>query len=66
VKFSIITACRNSAHYLPETIRSVLEQSALHQGIAELEYFIIDGASTDETAEIVSHYRQASRKPEAT
>ena len=59
MKFSIITACRNSAHYLPETIRSVLEQSALHQGIAELEYFIIDGASTDETAEVVSHYPQA-------
>jgi glycosyltransferase involved in cell wall biosynthesis len=59
VKFSIVTACRNSAPYLPETIRSVLEQSALNQGIAELEYFIIDGASTDATAEVVSRYRQA-------
>ena len=59
MKFSIITACRNSARYLPETIRSVLEQSALHQGIGELEYFIIDGASTDKTAEVVSHSRQA-------
>lgn len=56
VKFSIVTACRNSAPHLSETIRSVVEQSALRQGIAELEYFIIDGASTDATAEIVSRY----------
>ncbi len=32
VKFTIITACRNSAPYLPETIRSVVEQSALTTG----------------------------------
>ena len=56
VKFSIITACRNSASHLPQTINSVIEQSALNQGIAELEYFIIDGASTDTTAEVVSRY----------
>jgi glycosyltransferase involved in cell wall biosynthesis len=57
VKFSIVTACRNAARYLPETIQSVVEQSALTQGSAELEYFIIDGASTDETPEVVSRYR---------
>ena len=57
MKFSIITACRNSAPYLPDTIRSVVEQSALTQGIADLEYVIIDGASTDGTAEVVSRYR---------
>jgi glycosyltransferase involved in cell wall biosynthesis len=57
VKFSIITACRNSAPYLPDTIRSVVEQSALTQGIADLEYFIIDGASTDGTPEVISRYR---------
>jgi glycosyltransferase involved in cell wall biosynthesis len=57
VKFSIVTACRNAARYLPETIESVVEQSALTQGNAELEYFIIDGASTDETPEVVSRYR---------
>jgi glycosyltransferase involved in cell wall biosynthesis len=60
VKFSIITPCRNSAHYLPETIRSVLEQSALHQGTAELEYYILDGASTDQTAEVVSRFPHAA------
>ncbi len=54
VKFSVITACRNAASLLPQTINSVLGQSALKQGMAELEYFIIDGASTDATAEVVS------------
>jgi glycosyltransferase involved in cell wall biosynthesis len=56
VKFSVITACRNSASLLPETIESVREQSALKEGVAELEYFIIDGASTDATPEVVSRY----------
>ena len=46
MKFSVVTPCRNSASHLPETIRSVVEQSALKLGLAELEYFIIDGAST--------------------
>jgi glycosyltransferase involved in cell wall biosynthesis len=45
---------------MPETIKSVVEQSALRQGIAKLEYFIVDGASTDATAEVVSRFRQES------
>lgn len=57
MKFTIITACRNSAPHLPETIHSVLNQSALAQGTVQVEYFIIDGASTDATAEVVSRYR---------
>ena len=56
MKFSIVTPCKNSASLLPETVRSVVEQSALKQGTAELEYLIIDGASTDATAEVVSAY----------
>jgi glycosyltransferase involved in cell wall biosynthesis len=56
VKFSVITACRNAASHLLETIRSVVGQSALQQGTAALEYFIIDGASTDGTADIVSRH----------
>ena len=58
MKFSVITACRNAASLLPQTINSVLGQSALKQGMAELEYLIIDGASTDATAEVVSPYLQ--------
>jgi glycosyltransferase involved in cell wall biosynthesis len=56
VKFSVITACRNSAPLLAQTINSVIEQSALKQGTAALEYFIVDGASTDTTAQVVSRY----------
>jgi glycosyltransferase involved in cell wall biosynthesis len=60
VKFSIITACRNSAAHLPATIQSVIKQSALAQGMVSAEYLIIDGASTDATAEVVSRYRHDS------
>ena len=60
MKFTIVTACRNSASHLPETIESVLNQSALALGLAEVEYFIVDGASTDATAEVVSRYRHDS------
>jgi glycosyltransferase involved in cell wall biosynthesis len=60
VKFTIITACRNSAPHLPETIESVLDQSALAQGTVTAEYFIIDGASSDATAEVVSRFRHDS------
>ena len=57
MKFSVITACRNAASLLPQTINSVLGQSALKQGMAELEYLIIDGASTDATADVVARYQ---------
>jgi glycosyltransferase involved in cell wall biosynthesis len=60
VKFSVITGCRNAASYLPATVRSIIEQSELRQGTATLEYFIVDGASTDATAEIVSKYLSES------
>ena len=60
MKFTIITACRNSAPQLPETIESVLDQSALTQGTVSVEYLIVDGASTDATAEVVSRYRHDS------
>jgi glycosyltransferase involved in cell wall biosynthesis len=60
VKLTIITACRNSAPHLPETIESVLDQSALAQGTVTAEYFIIDGASSDATAEVVSRFRHDS------
>ena len=60
MRFTIVTACRNSAPHLPETIESVLNQSALAQGTAQVEYFIIDGASTDASAAVISRYRHDS------
>jgi glycosyltransferase involved in cell wall biosynthesis len=59
VKFTVVTACRNSGRHLPETINSVLGQSALREKMAELEYLIIDGASTDTTEQLVSNYLAA-------
>lgn len=52
MKISIITPCFNSSKFIAETIESVVSQ----KGDFELEYFIIDGGSTDGTVEIVKKY----------
>lgn len=49
MKFSIVTACRNPGDLLLETSRSILEQRAVSTGRVELQYIIIDAASTDGT-----------------
>lgn len=51
-KISIITPCRNAERFIGETVESVLAQSALLAGRAELEYLICDGLSTDRTVAI--------------
>lgn len=50
--FSVVTPCRNSARLIEATMRSVLEQRAVESGQVSLEYVVVDGASTDGTAEI--------------
>ncbi|ODV54865.1 glycosyltransferase family 2 protein [Lysinibacillus fusiformis] len=51
-KISIITACYNAENTIEQTIQSVLGQT-----YKNIEYIIIDGASTDGTMEIVEKYR---------
>jgi glycosyltransferase len=55
LKVSIITVCKNAALTLPDTLKSVATQSW-----DQIEHIIIDGASTDETAAIVSAYPHVS------
>ena len=53
MKISIITVCKNAENAIERTILSVVTQSCLNENI---EYLIIDGASTDKTVEIIKQY----------
>jgi glycosyltransferase involved in cell wall biosynthesis len=55
-KISIITPCLNAERHIAETIESVIGQSAILSGRAELELIICDGNSTDNTVAIVKSY----------
>ena len=50
--FSIITPSYNQGRFLEETIRSVLCQ----RGDFFIEYFVMDGGSTDDSIEIIDRY----------
>ncbi|MBI5623158.1 MAG: glycosyltransferase [Elusimicrobia bacterium] len=51
--FHVITPCRNAEPRLRETVESVLSQTAVVSGRARLSYTVVDGASTDRSAEVV-------------
>ena len=48
---SIITACLNAENTIEQTIQSVVEQT-----YSNIEYFIIDGGSTDGTLNLIKKY----------
>lgn len=50
-KVTIITACYNSGQIIAKTVQSVLEQ-----GYKNIEYIVIDGASKDDTLNILQGY----------
>jgi glycosyltransferase involved in cell wall biosynthesis len=49
---TVVTICRNAAHCIVPTLRSVTEQD-----YPSLEYVVIDGASTDGTQSIIERFR---------
>jgi glycosyltransferase involved in cell wall biosynthesis len=55
-KFTVVTACRNAARYIEETVESVLQQTVFRSGRCELEYLVYDGASTDDTLKRLRPY----------
>ncbi|MBV1898675.1 MAG: glycosyltransferase [Cycloclasticus sp.] len=50
-KISIITVCFNAEKHIEQTIKSVLDQKN-----GDIEYVVIDGASTDKTLSIIKQY----------
>lgn len=52
LKVSIITACLNNADTLETALQSVIEQD-----YKNIEYIVVDGASTDSTKELLEKYK---------
>ncbi|MDP8200607.1 MAG: glycosyltransferase family 2 protein [Candidatus Tenebribacter burtonii] len=59
MKISIITPTYNQGFFIEETIKSIIYQT----GDFELEYIIIDGASTDQTLKVIKHYDKIINSP---
>src|SRR5262245_30008395 len=51
-RFSIVTPSLNQCPYIEETIRSVIDQ----KGAFEIEYYVMDGGSTDGSVDLIARY----------
>jgi len=58
MKFSIVTPSFNQAQFISQTIDSVISQ----MGDFDIEYFVMDGGSTDDTAKILKKYEVQLKK----
>lgn len=56
MKFTIVTAVRNMADTIGDTLESVARQTH-----TDVEHIIIDGASTDDTLEVVARFPHVAR-----
>jgi glycosyltransferase involved in cell wall biosynthesis len=56
-RFSIITVCKNAESTIEKTILSVLEQE-----YKNIEFMVVDGASTDKTQDIIKKHRNRITK----
>ena len=52
-KITIVTPCFNHGDYIGETIESVVSQ-----GYPNLEYFVINDGSTDNSEEVILKYKK--------
>lgn len=56
VKFTVIVTTYNYAHLLPDALRSIAAQT-----VSDFEVLVVDDGSTDNTEEVVNHFRPLFR-----
>jgi glycosyltransferase involved in cell wall biosynthesis len=61
---SIVTPCRNAAHYLFPTLNSIYSQSAFIDGRCNLQHMVRDGNSSDNSIEVINSFPASIFKSE--
>ena len=57
MRISVVTVCYNAASTLADALDSVLSQASPPDAPFDLEYIVVDGASTDGTLDVLAPYR---------